>query len=249
MTPAGATPATQTIAGDFHGLPTVGLAGDAVWLEALATAGPRIVRLGLAGGESLLAETPDVAWPTATGPYQLHGGHRLWLAPESAGLQASPDGDGVTVHRRASSLRLTGSPDRGTGCVRSIAVRVDRRLPVLRLRHAVRNDWRAPIAAALWAITQLPAGGWAVLPQPPAAAGHGTRPNRHVALWPYTDAGDPRLVLRDGLIAVCGGAGRDLKVGCEVEDGWVAWSRGGVALVRRWAPGPRRGVPGPRLQC
>ena len=247
MSRAGEAPACQPITGDFHGLPTVGLAGEGIWFEALATAGPRIVRLGVMGGPNLLAETPDVAWPTAHGPYRLHGGHRLWLAPESSGLQGAPDGSGLRVESLPDGLRLLGAPDPETHLVRSIEVRPDPRLPILHVGHQVHNVGTQTFAAAMWAITQLPPGGWVVLPQPVVAAGHGTRPNRLLALWPYTSAEDPRLVLRDGLVAVRGVSGSDLKVGTVVDEGWVAWARDGLALVRRWTP--VAGAPYPDLGC
>ena len=248
MTRAGEAPACQLITGDFHGSPTVGLAGAAVWFEALADAGPRVVRLAMTGEPNLLAETPDVAWPTGDGPYRLFGGHRLWLAPESAGLQATPDAGGLTVEQLEDRLRLVGPIDPRTGCRRTIEVRPDPVLPVLHVRHEVRNAGPQTVEAALWAITQLPPGGWAILPQPSAAAGHGTRPNRLLALWPYSSAEDERLVLRDGFVAVHGTGGPvDLKVGCAVDTGWVAWAHHGVALVRRWSAEP--GVRYPDLGC
>ena len=67
MSRAGEAPACQPITGDFHGLPTVGLAGEAIWFEALATAGPRIVRVGLTGRANLLAETPEKISPLPCG--------------------------------------------------------------------------------------------------------------------------------------------------------------------------------------
>ncbi len=51
-------------------------------LDYLTTTGPRIVGLFAAGiGGNLLAETPDVHWPTPHGEYYLQDGHRLWTAP------------------------------------------------------------------------------------------------------------------------------------------------------------------------
>jgi hypothetical protein len=239
VTTAGEAPACQLITGDFHGSPTVGLAGGSVWFEALADAGPRVVRVAMTGEPNLLAETPDVAWPTRDGPYRLYGGHRLWLAPESAGLQSTPDGDGLTVEQFEGGLRLVGPPDANCGCQRSIEIRPDPASAVLHIRHEVRNTGPRTIEAALWAITQLPPGGRAVLPQPAAAPGHGTRPNRLLALWPYSSFEDDRLAMRDGFVAVHGVPGPgDLKVGCAVDAGWVAWARDGVALVRRWSAEP-----------
>ena len=54
---------------DFHGLPTRSLANDHLTLDYLAEAGPRIVRLFLAGSHTnLLAESPDMSWDTPPAP-------------------------------------------------------------------------------------------------------------------------------------------------------------------------------------
>jgi hypothetical protein len=100
----------------------------------------------------------------------------------------------------------------------------------------VRNTGPLAVRVALWAITQLPPRGVAILPQPTPQAGHGTRPNRLLALWPYASAEDPRFELRGAHLAVRGEPGPDLKLGGFVSAGWVAWARDGVALVRRWTP-------------
>ncbi len=247
MTPAADPLVFRPLSGTFHGLPTVGLEGSAAWFEALADSGPRIVRLGLAGGPNLLAETPDVMWPTAAGPYRLWGGHRLWLAPEHAGRNAAPDSGGLVVTSLPDGLLLTGAVDPETACVRTIEVRLDSHRAVLRVRHEVANLGPQTIELAPWAITQLPPGGTALLPQPNTTPGHGTRPDRIVALWPYASWDDPRLVLRDGLMAVHGTPGPDFKAGCAVDAGWAAWVCDGVAFIRSWIPVP--GADYPDLGC
>lgn len=235
--------AFEALAGSFHGLPTVGLAAGAVWFEALAEAGPRIVRLGLRGGSNVLAETPDVTWPTAAGPYRLWGGHRLWLAPEDAGWNSTPDGDGLVATRLPDGLQLVGPPDPDSNIVRTIEIRLDPSAAALQLRHIVANHGAEAIEIAPWAITQLPPGGTVVVPQPVSAPGHEPRPNRAVVLWPYASWEDRRLLVREGVIAVDGGAGPELKVGCRDDAGWAAWSRDGLALVRRWRPDAEASYP------
>lgn len=247
MTPGEAV--MPTTGGTYHGLPTLRLANGAAWVEALAGAGPRIVGLGRGvAGPNLLAETPDVAWETPAGTYRLLGGHRLWLAPEAAGLSATPDHDGLAATATpGGGLRLDGARDPGTGLVRSMEVRLVADRPVVEVRHEVHNAGGRRVELAPWAITQLPLGGRAIVPQPRPTTGHETRPERLVVLWPYASPEDARLAVRDGYLAVDGQAGPDLKVGCRADAGWIAWVRDGVALVRRfpaarWVPYPDLGA-------
>lgn len=234
--------------GDFHGRPALRLGNGAIVVDVLASAGPRIVGLRRAAdAPNLLAETPDLGWETPAGRFELFGGHRLWLAPEDPARVASPDSGGLTVVPLPDGVRLIGARDPATACVRSIELRLDPVLALMDVLHRVGNDGPDPVELAPWAITQLPLDGVALLPQERAAAGHGTRPNRNVVLWPYASWDDPRLRVRDGLVAVDAVAGPDLKVGTLASVGWVAYVRDGTALVRRFTPEP--GEVHPDLGC
>jgi hypothetical protein len=223
--------------GDYHGRATLCLDNGAIRVEVLATGGPRIVRLALAGSpDNLLAETPDVGWDTPHGRYELLGGHRLWFAPEDPGTVAIPDAAGPAARRVGSGVRLSGGVEPGTGLVRAMEVRLDASAPAVSIRHELRNRGRRPLDLAPWSITQLPLGGRVLLPQPRATPGHSVRPNRNVVLWPYTSWEDPRIAIRDGLVVVSAIGGADLKLGSRTDAGWVAYERAGVALVRRFAP-------------
>jgi len=228
----------------YHGHETWRLANDHLWVDVLASAGPRIVRLGQTGSsENLLAETPDAGWETANGRYELFGGHRLWFAPEDAELVAVPDGHGLHVEPLPNEIRLTGSAEPSTGLVRSIALRLAPDRASLEVRHELRNGGEIPLELAPWPITQLPLGGTVLLPQAAASAGHDVTPNRTLVLWPYTSWEDPRFRPRDGLILLRADAGPSLKVGYLNRAGWVAYARGGSALVRRFEPQPGLGHP------
>lgn len=234
--------------GDYHGRATLRLASPSLWLEVLAAGGPRLLRLGLAGSATnLLAETPDLGWETPLGRYELLGGHRLWFAPEDPDAVAIPDGDGLVVEPSPGGLRLTGRGEPSTGIVRSLDIRLDPGTASFAIRHELRNHGRASIELAPWSITQLPLGGRALMPQARAAAGHHVRPTRNLVVWPYTSWEDRRISLRDGVVVVHGTPGDDLKLGCFTELGWVAYVRGGVALVRRFEPALGRHHPD--LEC
>ena len=232
----------------FHGRSTRRLGNDHIWLEVLVTAGPRIVRLGLAGStRNLLAETPDEGWETPHGRYELLGGHRLWFAPEDPARVAVPDGQGLVVSESDGAIRLTGAPESATGLVRSMTIDLDPAAPGFVLRHELRNEGDSTVELAPWAITQLPLGGTVLLPQTAAAAGHHVRPNRMLVLWPYSSWDDTRFVPRDGLLTLTATAGPSLKLGYYNDLGWVGYAHDGALLVRRFTPAD--GEPHPDMGC
>ncbi|MGZ8514813.1 MAG: hypothetical protein ACXWXA_07190, partial [Candidatus Limnocylindrales bacterium] len=232
-----ATSTDESFDGDFHGHPTARIASDDLWVEVLATAGPRIVRLGLTGSSrNVLAETPDAGWETPYGRYELFGGHRLWFAPEDPDRVAVPDGTGLALEREPDGVRLTGAAEGPTGLVRSMTLRLARGNAGLTVRHELCNASDAPVELAPWAITQLPLGGIVLMPQPAATSGHDVRPNRTLVLWPYSSWEDPRFRPRDGLLTLEAQAGPRLKLGYLNEAGWVGYVRDGIVLVRRFVP-------------
>ena len=234
----------MTPPGDFHGRPTLRIANGVIEVEVLVEAGPRIIGLRCVGSPTnLLAETPDLGWETALGRFELLGGHRLWIAPEDPESAAVPDSDGLVVEPLADGLRLTGPAELATGCVRSMEVHLDASLASLTVVHRVENRGPRSLELAPWAITQLPLGGLALLPQRLAAGGQRTRPNRNLVLWPYSSWEDPRMRIRDGLVTIDAVSGAELKVGFLDDSGWVAYVRNGTALVRRFEPALDRAHP------
>jgi hypothetical protein len=233
---------------DFHGHDIRRLANEHLWIDVLANAGPRIVRLGLAGSTAnILAETPSDGWDTPHGRYELYGGHRLWFAPEDPDRVAVPDGHGLVIEPEAEGIRLTGLAEAPTGLIRSMTVRLDPTRAALEVRHGLENVGVEPLELAPWSITQLPLGGTVLLPQRPAILGHHVHPNRTLVLWPYTSWEDPRFRPRDGLLTLDALAGPDLKLGYFNDAGWVAYVRDDASLVRRFEPLP--GQPHPDMGC
>lgn len=202
--------------GDFHGYPTYVLENEHLRLELLQEAGPRIVRLIPTGGPNLLAELPDVHLPSPYGPYTLYGGHRLWHAPEDPARTYVPDDDGVTVHATPNGARMLLPADVHSHIAKIMEVELlgddsssDRLHATggVRLQHTLRNEGRWPVQLAAWAITQLPPGGVAILPQSNTPLDDaGLLPNRRLNLWPYTRLSDPRLAPQEDFILIHGRA-------------------------------------------
>jgi hypothetical protein len=217
--------------GDFHGLPTGILENEFIRLEYLTTSGPRIVRFSPRGHPNVLAELPDIQIPTSLGPYNIRGGHRLWCAPESPISSYAPDDAGLKVEELEAGVRLTGPAEPATGIVKVMEIRLSPGRPAVTVQHQLHNNGRQSLTLAPWAITMLPLGGTAILPQPvwnPDA--QGLLPNRILALWPYSHIQDTRLTLRDDFILIRPISNpAHFKIGYYDPVGWLAyWNAGSL---------------------
>jgi hypothetical protein len=222
---------------DFHGLPTRSIANDHLQLDFLADAGPRLVRLFLAGStENLLAEVPDLHWPTPFGEYFSHGGHRVALAPEALELSYVPDNTGLFVEEMPAGVRLIRPTEIGSGVSKSIEVQLHPDRPALTLRQAVRNDRPESIEIAAWSITQLPLGGLAVVPLRARQDGNRHRPDRQLVLWSYTSWQDARLFADDDYVWIDARPDEEeFKVGL-LARGWLGYLRAGTFFLKRFDP-------------
>jgi hypothetical protein len=221
---------------DFYGLPTRSIRNQHLQLDYLLEGGLRIVRLKLAGtDENLLAEIPDVHWPTPTGEYYLRGGHRLWLAPESTAFSYTANEGQLTFEEAPNGLRLVQPIEANSGIRKSISIELVDDEPCVTLSHEMRNESARPVFMAPWAITVMPLGGLAVMPYRGPSQSPGLLPDRHVTLWPYTRWQDSRLNVTDEFIYVA--ARTDLppcKIGCLNHPGWIGYLNRGALFVKQF---------------
>ena len=207
-------------------------------------AGPRISSLRHRGTELLaVLDPPEVVGPAGGPQLSLHGGYRLWVAPES------PE-----VTYRLDDRPCPVAADEGRAVVADAGTPLARRLEVvlddtgLTTSHTLRNTGDHPLDVAPWAITQVRPGGQVVLPigRTPVDA-HGMQASGLVTTWPYTDLSDERIAFRPGLVTLEGRArdhatGPDAtKVGVDGFAGWMAVLLDGTVLVVRTAPRPALG--------
>jgi hypothetical protein len=193
----------------------------------------------------LSIETPGQA------PFRMHGGHRLWSAPEVPEVTYRSDDEPVTVERAADSVAFSHH-QASTGLRRTM--RITPTPDSVVIDHALRNDGAATTRVAPWAITMLTPGGEAWLPRSlDALDANGLQANGSLVLWPYTRLGDPRLVLGDPVIrvrAVAGSEGR-VKVGLQGRPGWATYRLGDAVLVKRvaWLEGETYPDMDASIQC
>ncbi len=222
--------------GEFNGLACRWLDNGRVRLAVTTGVGPRIVFCGVAGGVNLLAETPEVALDGPHGPVRLFGGHRLWYGPEIAERTYWPDDQPVTAEEVPDGARFVAPPD-AFGVVKELTLTLDANAARVTVGHTLRNGGAAALELAPWALTMVPLGGVALLPQPfgPVDAG-GLLPNRFLTLWPYSEPTDPRLVWGNRIMLLRGTAAPPNKLGYRNTHGWLAHWFAGTMLIKEFAP-------------
>ncbi len=231
-------------------LPSHRLQNPFLSIDYLAQAGPRLVRLLVAGSDqNLLAELPDMTTPTPYGDYHIMGGHRLWHAPEAMPRSYLPDNEGLLVENlRDGGVRLTQPVEPGSGMAKAMLLTLAADAPVLTIQHSLTNAGLWPLECAPWAITQLRLGGLAIIPQQVGVPVPELLPDRRMTIWNYTRLQDPRLHLGDDFILL-EGASRlpPIKIGVSNPQGWLAYLLGDVLLVKRFTPQPD--LPHPDSGC
>ena len=235
---------------NFHGLPTFVIANQLLTVEFLAEAGPRIVRLALAGrDDNLLAEIPDVNWETTYGTFHIRGGHRLWHAPEAMPRTYVPDNDGLEIEPFEGGVRLRQPVEAPTGIQKVMELTLHPDRPALTVQHALHNAGSWAVELAPWAITQVPLGGVAVLPmQAPVPSQY--LPTRQLNLWSYTRIRDTRLRLDDDLALVEGKSRKQpFKIGYFNHAGWLGYLTGDVFFVKRFDPQTGQPHPDQNSNC
>jgi hypothetical protein len=222
---------------DFFGLPVESIENDFLRIDFLTTAGPRVVRAVLKGTtENLLAETPDAGWDTPYGFFKLYGGHRLWVAPETFPESSYPDNAPLSVKKFPNGVRLMQAPEQTTGLAKNMELFLSPREAALSVVHRIANRGTQKHKIAPWAITMLPLGGTAILPQSNIPNGKfPLGPNRQLMFWSGSQMNDARLELRaDAVLIHARSALPPLKVGTANANGRVGYWREGILFVKRF---------------
>ena len=217
---------------EFLGLECSVLENNAVKLLILRSAGPRILSFGFKDGENLFAELPDVAIEGfGSSAFHFYGGHRLWHAPEEPRRTYLPDDFPVDIVASENGLTITQKTESQTGLQKTIEIRLPGESPQVIITHNLTNQGLWPVTCAPWAITQLKAGGTAILPQ--TRQDTGVLPNRSIVLWPYTDMANPSVHWGSHYVLLDAELDSPFKVGFPNPRGWLAYWWNGMLFVKR----------------
>ena len=220
----------------------VRLANGEVELIVPTEIGPRVLRYARVGGPNVFGEIDPAAQSVATefgDAWHLHGGHRLWYAPEHAVMSYFPDNVSVACDAGPGRARLTQPVEPHTGLEKCIDVElaaVGSRVDVI---HRITNRGANPIELAPWALTVMACGGRAIFPHAPYRPHpEALAPARPLVLWPFTKMGDPRWRWGDRYLVLQQDPSRaePQKVGFYDVVGWMAYALGDLLFVKRHTP-------------
>jgi len=213
------------------------LSNGRIDLVATTDVGPRVLRLGFAGGRNLFAEYPG-QWDARGGDaWRIFGGHRLWHAPEAKPRSYAPDNGPVEHEWDGRTLVLRQRMEHLTGIEKHVEIALDPRAPRVRVLHRLinRNLW--DIEAAVWGLSVMAPGGRLVIPQEPFRShAEWLLPARPVVLWHYTDMSDPRWTWGERFIQLRQdpAATTPQKIGVFNAQGWAAYALGGDVFLKRF---------------
>ncbi|UCH25644.1 MAG: DUF2170 family protein [Trueperaceae bacterium] len=208
-------------------------------LEVIITGdvGPRILSAKPTGGENVLLVNQAPEALTAES-WIDHGGHRLWHAPEDPERTYVPDNEPVEIEDHGVFVRARQAVEKTTGICKELDLILDETEPRITLKHRLTNTNLWAVRLAPWAISVMSPGGVAVIPLPPRGSHpENLIPTSTVALWAYTDMGDPRWTWgrRYVLLRQDSAESAPQKAGFAVPDGWAGYVLGDQFFLKTFS--------------
>jgi hypothetical protein len=180
------------------------------------------------------------AWPTPYGQWNIHGGHRFWLAPETLPETYYPGDEDVSIVENGGGVSV--SQDIPVMGIRKELVLSYLGKNKVQAVHNVHNTGAQTKELAAWALSLMRTGGFAIVPQNLRKEDeHGFLPNRNLVLWIYTNVLDKRLKTTPKLFYIKQGGPKPFKIGQRVTLGSPGSLRssGLVTAVARPRASPR----------
>jgi hypothetical protein len=185
------------------------LANNEVELLITLDVGPRIISYRHQSGLNLFKTFDDQLGKSGEPDWQIRGGHRLWIAPETTSSYF-PDNHPVSFSLIGENhVRLRTPTEAQSGIEKELEIFLDEKTSKVTINHSMTAARPSISDIALWGLTAFKPGGKAVIPMPPKNlhpndlsitekksgndAALNLLPNRSISLWAYTDLSDPRF--------------------------------------------------------
>jgi hypothetical protein len=209
------------------------LSTDDIELVVTLDVGPRVIRLGIPGGQNLFKEFDDQMGKTSGTEWMSFGGHRFWHAPEVFPRTYAPDFEPVEYIWKDNALKLFQKTEPETGIQKEIEISFQDNAIHLNHRLINRNPWAVELAP--WCLSVMAAGGRALVPQEDFIPHPDVlTPARPLVLWHFTRMNDPRFVWGDRLIQMREDSqvNSKQKFGIRNNQGWAAYELGKDLFIK-----------------
>lgn len=219
------------------------LSNEAVEIGVALEFGIRVVHMSCIGCENLFYVQPaDLSdgFVNNNG-WKLHGGHRIWMAPESDDSYY-PDNEPVAWEQTDDGVLIMQNVDPLLGIRKSLNITflAD---GGIRLVQSIQNVSQDPIDGAAWGVNTLDGGGTAFISFTNNDM-RGYTPHRVVSLWSDTNLHDPRLCFdRQGLTAKHMPLPNYLKLGLYCLEGKAIFENKGQRFTLCFGAEPLRMYP------
>ncbi len=208
--------------------------------------GPRVIRLGFAGGQNLFKEFKEQLGKSGEKDWQARGGHRLWVGPEIVPITYALDNGPVKIAVRGSLLVATQPVEKETGLEKQMLIRMAPSGTGVEVVHRIRNTTLFPLEFAPWALTMMAPGGAGITGFPPRGS-HPEMldPTHPLVMWAYTDFSDPRwkFTRKYAVLRQDPKARTAQKLGHFNPDTWGAYLLGSDLYIKRYKAEPGKKYP------
>ena len=173
-------------------------------IEAYVTVdiGPRIIRFSFKDGNNImntdrvgLGQKTDDEYEGFFGKgrcWESFGGHRIWTSPESYPATYTPDDKRIDYEITKNGAVFTAPEDIEVKTQKQLEIKMDENSASMKVFNRVKNTDIKEQEFSVWAITVCAAGGNLIIPL--NTDNTGLLSNRFIAIWPYTDIKDERII-------------------------------------------------------
>lgn len=232
---------------DYKGWPnSYRISNGEIELVVTSDIGPRIMRFAFVGGQNLFKEYAEQLGKTGEKEYQLRGGHRLWVAPETLATSWALDNVPVHIEIRGDVLEATEPVEPATGLQKQIVVRMDATGTGVEVLHRLKNNTPWVLEFAPWAMSMMAQGGTAITGFPP----RGKHPEvleatNPLVMWAYTDLSDKRWRITRKYLSLRNDpqVAEPQKIGTFNPRTWAAYLLGTELFLKQTSADPARTYP------
>ncbi len=215
-------------------------------IEAYVTVdkGPRIIKFGYVDGQNFMCDDSSILKPKSDEAYEklfgkgrrweILGGHRLWLSPETYPETYLPDDRKVDYTVTEFGAVFNPLPDSEVGIQKTIEIKMDKDDANMQLKMSVKNIGNESKEFSIWALSVCSTGGTLVLPTNTNDTGY--LPNRAIVVWPYTDLTDDRIFFgkRYATVRQDVNAKTPVKLGFDLNKGTAYYVKNGEILCKNY---------------